>query len=111
MINATTSSSPSASLVSVDLELESAKDANELISKYDGQIADGNKLSVTIVRQSLKDRMSTGTSSGSALASLGGRQGVRQEVSSSGSRNGQGGSRGQELLSPPGSGLVHLTAP
>jgi len=27
------------------------KDANELIDKYNGQIADGNKLSVTIVKQ------------------------------------------------------------
>jgi len=27
------------------------KDANELIVKYNGQIADGNKLSVTIVKQ------------------------------------------------------------
>jgi hypothetical protein len=27
------------------------KDANELIDKYNGQIADGNKLSVSIVKQ------------------------------------------------------------
>jgi len=27
------------------------KDANELIDKYNGQIADGNKLSVTIIKQ------------------------------------------------------------
>ena len=96
----------------MDLELGSAAEANELISKYDGQIADGNKLSVTIVRQSLKDRMgagagaSPGSGSGSGLASLGGRTTTRQEAPGSSSRNGDGESRGQELLSAPGSGYV-----
>ena len=64
---------------------------------------------MTIVRQSLKDRMGSApapsTSSGSRLASLGGRP-ARQESASSSSRNEGGGSRGQELLSAPGSGYV-----
>jgi hypothetical protein len=41
----------STNLVSVDLELQSLKDANELIDKYNGQIADGNKLSVSILKR------------------------------------------------------------
>jgi len=48
-LNAT--ASLSSSLVSVDLEVTSIKDANELIDKYNGQIADGNKLSVSILKQ------------------------------------------------------------
>jgi len=59
--NASLSPSTSSHLVSVDLEVSNQNDANELINKYNGQIADGNKLSVTIVKQqqSLNDRMSS----------------------------------------------------
>lgn len=87
--DAKVSSSPSASLVSVDLELGSVSDAQELINKYDGQIADGNKLSVTIVRQtqSLGQRMGAGAESGSGSR--------RQEPAAS---------RGRELLGPPSDG-------
>lgn len=81
------SSPPSANLVAVDLEVNTAADAQELISKYDGQIADGNKLSVTIVRQSLKDRM-----------------GESQGQSSRTSQSGGGSGRGQELLDTSSSG-------
>jgi hypothetical protein len=59
-LNATLSPSTSSHLVSVDLEVGNQQDANELINKYNGQIADGNKLSVSIVKQqSLNDRMSS----------------------------------------------------
>lgn len=100
IINASISSTPSAELVSVDLELNTTAEANELISKYDGQIADGNKLSVTIIRQSLKDRMGSGQ--GQAQSQSAG----RQEVGSSASRQGSG--RGQELLDTSSSGSVPL---
>lgn len=102
--DASVTSSPSASLVSVDLELTSLADANELISKYDGQIADGNKLSVTIVRRSLNERMGSASALASASSPAPSRAncsgGSRQQPAT------QGNSRGQELLGGPSSGLV-----
>ncbi|RSH81356.1 hypothetical protein EHS25_006887 [Saitozyma podzolica] len=55
-----TQSQARAGLVSIDLEFASRQPAEEIISQYHGVVADGNTLRVTMVRQSLGERMGSG---------------------------------------------------
>lgn len=47
-------------LVCIDLEFASRQPAEEIISQYHGVVADGNTLRVTMVRQSLGERLGSG---------------------------------------------------
>jgi hypothetical protein len=60
ILNARISSSPDALLVAVDIEVEARATADEIVQKYNGVMADGNALSVTIIRQKLTERMGRG---------------------------------------------------
>ncbi|GFZ49299.1 hypothetical protein JCM24511_07418 [Saitozyma sp. JCM 24511] len=55
-----TQSQARSGLVSIDLEFASRQPAEEIISQYHGVVADGNTLRVTMVRQSLGERMGSG---------------------------------------------------
>jgi hypothetical protein len=85
-LNASVSSSSTSSLVSVDLEVSSSADANDLIGKYNGQIADGNKLNVSIIKPA-----------GGGLAS---RMSQAQSQAQYQSKPAPAQARGQELLAP-----------
>ncbi|ODN96371.1 hypothetical protein L198_04085 [Cryptococcus wingfieldii CBS 7118] len=56
LAEAVLSSSASSSLVSIDLQVESRADADQLIKQYNGVVADGNTLKVSIVN-GLKSRL------------------------------------------------------
>ncbi|OXC69357.1 hypothetical protein AYX13_01917 [Cryptococcus neoformans] len=60
ILNATQSNPINSPTVSIDLELENRNDAEELIKQYNGVVADGNTLKLSIVNN-LKNRLGGGS--------------------------------------------------
>ena len=109
------SSSSSASLVCIEVELAQQSDAEELVKQYDGVVADGNQLKVEVIRPALSNRLGGAAASGGAAGNdgRGGRgierggepgdyrsQGRRDEREEGGMvvEGGDGGDGGRELM-------------
>jgi len=93
ILTASRTSPSTAPSVTVDLEFQARSDAEEVVKKYDGAMADGNALSVVIVRPKLAERLS---SSGAAAKSD-----VRSTAGA------MGGRRGAELIPSSGSSKMY----
>lgn len=99
--------------VTVDLEFPSRQDAEEVVSKYNGAVADGNTLKVVIVpppQRGLAERMgggikgASGNGNGNALA------GVSRNGAGSGAGFGGSEGRREELMPSSSSRCVLYTS-
>ena len=88
--------------------MDSRQVAEEIISRYHGAVADGNTLSVTIIKQSLNERITPAKvgqiSHGGIDSRLTRMQGLQERMGLGPVRNGRNGSSvNHELLPPKGS--------
>ena len=51
----------------MEIEVESRTAAEEIVQRYNGAVADGNTLVLTMIRQSLQDRMGDGRAIGGSF--------------------------------------------
>jgi len=83
------SNSASNALVTIEIELDNRASAEEIVSKYNGAVADGNALVVSIIKQGLAERMGRGAAQSQPPAARASQPRQQQR---------------EELLAPSGSG-------